>query len=347
MLEWITAALAGCVVLRVTPAVIRLGNRFNWVDNPDARKQHKQATVRVGGLGICLGMLVSFTSVIFAQGLDVLTLPSPFLAIVIGSLLSFGIGFVDDIVGLSPFLRLSLQGVVTLLVWNLGIQIEALPVPFMGMVHLGWFSLPITFLWLAGVANAINWVDGLDGLATGTVAIASAALAMVCYQLHHGLEASLALSLAATLLGFLYHNAKPAKLFMGDGGAYLIGFLWSSLAITGVMSSPSSSAVLWMPYLLLLVPIADMVYVIVNRVSNGKSPFYPDRCHLHHRLLAQGASYEATVTQIYAMNAVAGGLAIAIMTSNWLLISLVILSAALVLLPRPWFPQILSADQKV
>jgi UDP-GlcNAc:undecaprenyl-phosphate GlcNAc-1-phosphate transferase len=345
--EWIIAALSGCVVLRVTPAVIRLGNRFNWVDNPDARKQHKKATVRVGGIGICLGMLVSVAGLLLVQGTNVLTLSSPLFAIAIGSFLSFSIGFADDVFGLSPILRLGLQAIVTFIVWSLGIQIEALPIPFLGTYYLGWLSLPLTFLWLAGVANAINWVDGLDGLAAGTVAIASAALAMVCYQLNHFLEASLAISLTAALLGFLYHNAKPAKLFMGDGGAYLIGFLWASLAISGVMSNTSSQIVLCMPYLLLLVPIGDMVYVILSRVSNGKSPFYPDRCHLHHRLLGQGSSYEATVAQIYIMNIVSGGLAIAITNSNWPLVILIALSAALFAWPIPWSPQTLSADQKL
>ncbi len=344
MFEWIIAALSGCVVLRVTPTVIRLGDRFNWVDNPDARKQHKNATVRVGGIAICLGMLVAFVGLLFAQGTDALTLSSPLLAIIIGSLLSFGIGFADDIFGLSPMLRLGLQAFVTVTVWTLGIQIEVLPIPFIGTVHLGWLSLPITFLWLAGVANAINWVDGLDGLAAGSVAIASTALAMVCYQLDHVLEASLAISLAAALLGFLYYNAKPAKLFMGDGGAYLIGFLWASLAISGVMSDQASQTILWMPYLLLLVPIADMMYVILSRVGSGKSPFYPDRRHLHHRLLARGSSYEATVAQIYTLNIVTGGLAIAITTSNWLLILPVAFSATFFVWPISWSPQILSAD---
>ncbi len=280
------------------------------------------------------------------QGIDALTLPSPLLAIIIGSLLSFGIGFVDDVCRLSPILRLGLQAVVTVIVWTLGIQIEALPIPLVGVVHLGWLSFPITFLWLAGVANAINWVDGLDGLAAGTVAIASAALAIVCYQLQHPVEASLAMSLAAALLGFLYHNAKPAKLFMGDGGAYLIGFLWASLAISGVMAAPASQTVLWMPYLLLLLPIADMLYVILSRISSGKSPFYPDRRHLHHRLLDQGYSYEATVAQIYTLNAIAGGLAIAIISANWLLITPIILSVAFLVWLISRSPQIVSVKQE-
>ena len=347
MFAWIIAALAGCVVLQVTPAVVSLGIRFNWVDNPDARKQHKEAMVRVGGIGICLGMMVSFMGLFWIQDPDTFSFSTPLVAIVVGSILSFGIGFVDDIYGLSPVVRLVFQAIVTLLVWNLGIQIEVLPIPFIGMISLRWLSFPITFLWLAGVANAINWIDGLDGLAAGTVAISSAALAMVCYQLNHILEASLAISLASALLGFLYHNSKPAKLFMGDGGAYLIGFLWASLAITGVMSHPSSQAVLWMPYLLLLVPIADMMYVIFTRVKSGKSPFYPDRFHLHHRLLAQGISYKATVAQIYIMNIVAGGLAISITTANWLLVGLVVLSTTFLAWLISWPPQILSADQNL
>jgi len=250
----------------------------------------------------------------------------------IGSLLSFAIGITDDIRGLSPIARLALQAGVTCIVWSLGIRIEVLPIPMFGPLPLGWLGLPVTFLWLAGVSNAVNWLDGLDGLATGTVAIAAAMLSIVCVQLDCPLEATLALSLSTSLLGFLYYNSRPAKLFIGDGGAYLIGFLLSSLAVTGPMSHATSGAILWIPYLILSVPILDMLYVIISRMNEGKSPFYPDRRHLHHRLLDFGYSYEATVNHVYAFTAISGGLAIYMAGVRWVAIA----SIALMIVIFTW-----------
>jgi UDP-GlcNAc:undecaprenyl-phosphate GlcNAc-1-phosphate transferase len=220
---WMIVIMAGCTVWLTTPLVRRLGQRLNWVDQPDIRKQHGQPKVRVGGIGLCLGVLVTFIGVLGIYHPPLVS-QQTVLVIALGSVLSFGIGLVDDIIGLSPGTRLAYQAGVTLLVWCLGLQITTLPIPGLGTVTLGYLSLPITFLWLVGVTNAINWIDGLDGLAAGTMAIASTTLAMVCYQLHHPVSAALTLGLAATLLGFLVHNARPAQLFMGDGGAYLIGF---------------------------------------------------------------------------------------------------------------------------
>lgn len=346
MFECLLATFAGYGALQSTPTVINLGMRFGWVDQPGVRKQHHTPTVRVGGIGICLGLMISFLG-LFLTGGTQLSEPSAILwALMIGSLLSFAIGITDDIRGLSPLVRLVLQAGVTCLVWTLGIRIESLPIPGFDPLSLGWLSLPVTFLWLAGVSNAVNWLDGLDGLAAGTGAIASAILSIVCAQLGCPVEAVLALSLSTSLLGFLYYNSRPAQLFMGDGGAYLIGFLLSSLAITGPMAHAASASTLWISYLILSVPILDMLYVIVSRVKEGKSPFYPDRRHLHHRLLDHGYSYDATVNHVYALTAISGGLAVSTAGAEWFAIASISLALALLIWNLVCFYQIFSMAQR-
>ena len=295
-------AACGGAVLFSTPAVIGLGYRFNWVDRPDARKQHQTVMVRVGGLAIMLGMLAAFVGLTQCSGLGI---DAAHWAIIGGSLAAFGLGFADDLFSLSPGLRLLLQAVITLCVWSAGVQIEAVPVPGLGWVALGGLSLPVTFLWLAGVTNAINWLDGLDGLAAGIGSISSLMIAATCSHLGHDVEAILALCLAVSLLGFLCYNARPAKLFMGDGGAYLIGFMLASLSITGLMQD-GSAVTAALPCLILGIPIADMVYVILGRLMAQKSPFFPDRRHLHHRLLSSGYGYDRTVWLIYGWVAFSG-----------------------------------------
>lgn len=305
----ILAMLAGGTVLLMTPMVIKLGQRFDWVDHPDSRKHHQTAMVRVGGLAIFIGMMFAFGGLfILGRGAS---LSATTLALVLGSIASFGIGFADDLFGLSPRLRLLSQAAMTVGLWYAGIQIEALPFPFLGQVPLGWLSIPITFLWLAGVTNAINWLDGMDGLAAGIGAISSLVLALGCYQVGAGMEATIALSLAATLLGFLVYNARPAKLFMGDGGAYLIGFLLASLPITSLIQGQTASVAV-VPDFILCIPILDMIYVIVKRLLDRKSPFYPDRRHLHHRFLQQGFSYNQTLWHIYGLVLFTGALGITI-----------------------------------
>jgi len=180
-----------------------------------------------------------------------------------------------------------------------------------GVVELGdMVSLPVTVIWLVGMTNAINWIDGLDGLAAGVSGIAAVVMLIVSLFMQQPAAALIAAALAGGSLGFLRYNFNPAQIFMGDGGAYYLGFTLAGVGVVGLVKSTAVTAVL-LPYIILAVPIFDMSAVILDRVRNGISPFAADKRHLHHRLLDAGLSHRLTVLFIYALTLWVGGLALA------------------------------------
>jgi UDP-GlcNAc:undecaprenyl-phosphate GlcNAc-1-phosphate transferase len=180
-----------------------------------------------------------------------------------------------------------------------------------GLVSLpDWVSLPVTVIWLVGMANAINWIDGLDGLAAGVSGIAAAVMLIVCLFMSQPAAALIAAALAGSALGFLRYNFNPAQIFMGDGGAYFMGFTLAGLGVIGLVKSVTTAAVL-LPYLILAVPILDMSAVIFARLRHGKSPFSADKRHLHHRLINAGLPHRLAVLFIYTLTLWAGSLALA------------------------------------
>lgn len=298
----ITFCISLITVLIWIPIVKQIGLRYGWVDQPGQRKVHQKPIVRVGGIAICIGTLIAC---LVGVGLSLeffpqqLTSNGQILTVLLGGVLFFLIGLADDIFNLPPLPRLLLQGLVTCLVWGLGVRIDYLPIPGFGILSTGLFSLPITFLWLAGVTNAINWLDGLDGLAAGISSIVAGLFALICWQPNPSI-ALIAVALVGATLGFLYHNANPASIFMGDGGSYFIGFTLASIGAIGFMEQASYSQTI-LPYLMLAVPIADMTRVIASRLHNGKSPFFADQRHLHHRLLQAGLTAKSVVYLIWSL----------------------------------------------
>jgi UDP-GlcNAc:undecaprenyl-phosphate GlcNAc-1-phosphate transferase len=298
--------IASFVVLISTPLVRRLGLHYGYVDRPNERKVHQTPIVRVGGIAICSGTFIALLAVWAIAGFPVQMVSDrlPILGIVCGGLSFFAIGLADDVFNLAPTLRLGLQAITVLGVWSLGVRVEHLPLPFLETMNLGFLSLPITFLWLSGVSNAINWLDGLDGLAAGITTIAAIALGVASWQSHPAI-ALIALALAGATLAFLRYNASPAQIFMGDGGSYFIGFTLAAVGAMGCMTEATPTH-LWLPYLVLAVPILDMTLVILARLFSGKSPLFPDRRHIHHRLLQLGLSRQQTVWVIYGLVLLSG-----------------------------------------
>lgn len=305
-----TFFVAVLAVLASTPFVQWFGLKSGYVDQPGKRKVHQQPIVRVGGIAICGGTLSTLISTGWLGGFSNLSSAEALAVwgLLVGSLGFFLIGLADDIFNLPALTRLLLQGSIASLAWMMGVRVEYLPIPYIGAISVGVASLPITIIWLAGVTNAINWIDGLDGLAAGVTAIAAGVLSIVCWQ-HHPAAALIALALAGATLGFLRYNANPAKLFMGDGGAYFIGFTLAGIGAIGLMKDATLTSVL-LPYLILAVPIADMALVILTRLWHGKSPFFADQRHLHHRLLQEGLSPQSAVWLIYGLCLWVGSLAI-------------------------------------
>jgi len=303
---------ASYVVLWLTPVVREVGIRTGTVDLPSERKIHTQPMVRLGGVAIFVASLTSWLILWGAgefSGLD----PAQeyeIWGVTIGGLLFFLIGLADDLFQLSAMVRLLLQGIVAGAAWWVGVRIDFVTLPGLGILPFPWWlSLIITLLWLVGMVNALNWMDGLDGLAAGVAGIAAVVLLVISLLMQRPAAAIIAATIAGGCLGFLRYNFNPAKIFMGDGGAYFLGFTLAATGVIGVAKVATTLAVL-LPFCILAVPIVDMSTVILNRLRRGASPFAADKEHLHHRLIRAGLPHRLSVLFVYALTLWVGSLAL-------------------------------------
>lgn len=305
--------VAAVVVLWTTPDVKNIGIKSGRVDQPGDRKVHQRPMVRLGGVSIFAGTFLSLLLVWWLGGFGILSPEKEWQiwGVILGGLGFFLIGLADDLLNLSPLIRLLMQVMVATAAWKAGVSIDFISIPTMGIVNLNWLSLPITVFWLVGMVNAINWIDGLDGLAAGVSGIAAVVMLVVSLFMRQPAAAIIAAALAGAALGFLRYNFNPAQIFMGDGGAYFMGFTLAAVGVIGLVKIPAFTAVL-LPYLILAVPIVDMSAVILARLRRGKSPFIADKSHLHHRLLQAGLSHRLTVLFIYSLTLWVGSLALAV-----------------------------------
>ncbi len=297
--------VAAVITTLLVPLVRGLGLRLGLTDQPDSRKQHTTPMVRLGGIALVLGFCLSLGVTWYMGGFGMLAPARDQLiwTTLAGSLCFFVIGLSDDLFALSPWPRLAGQVAVSVVVWSQGVRIGAIDLPWLAssseaLLLPDLLSLVATVIWLVGITNAINWLDGLDGLAAGVAGIAAVGLVSVSFSLHQSAAAFLAAALAGSCLGFLRHNFNPARIFMGDGGSYFLGFTLAAVSIVGPAKGLTTVSLL-LPLLILSLPLADMSAVIMGRLSDGRSPFYPDRRHLHHRLLRAGFSHRRTVVLIY------------------------------------------------
>ncbi|BAZ42901.1 family 4 glycosyl transferase [Calothrix sp. NIES-4101] len=305
--------VAAVVVLWTTPDVRNIGIKSGQVDKPGDRKVHQRPMVRLGGVSIFTGTMMALILVWWLGGFANLPPEKEWQiwGVILGGSGFFLIGLADDLLSLSPFVRLVMQVIVAAGAWKAGVSIDFVTIPTMGIVQLEWLSLPITVVWLVGMVNAINWIDGLDGLAAGVSGIAAVVMLVVALFMKQPAAALIAAALAGAALGFLRYNFNPAQIFMGDGGSYFMGFTLASVSIIGLVKIPAFTAVL-LPYVILAVPIFDMSAVILLRLRQGKSPFKADKRHLHHRLLNAGLSHRWAVLFIYSLTLWMGSLAMAI-----------------------------------
>ncbi|MEM7712066.1 MAG: MraY family glycosyltransferase, partial [Cyanobacteria bacterium P01_A01_bin.68] len=241
--------LAAVVVLWTTPDVKNIGIRSGRLDKPSERKVHQRPMVRLGGVSIFAGTIISLLMVWWLGGFGFLPPDKEWQiwGVTFGGLAFFLIGLADDLFNLSPVVRLTIQTFVAGCAWKAGVSIDFLSIPTGGLIHLGWLSLPITIIWLVGMVNAINWIDGLDGLAAGVSGIAAMVMLVVALFMQQPAAALIAAALAGATFGFLRYNFNPAQIFMGDGGSYFIGFTLASVGVIGLVKIPAVTAVL-LPY---------------------------------------------------------------------------------------------------
>ena len=295
--------IAFLVAFISTPIVLRLAKKWGAMDAPCDRKVHTFAMPRMGGLAIYAGFIAA---VLATQTID-----AKLAGILIGCTIIVLLGIADDIKGLSPKVKLAGQTLAALVVVLFGVKVSILTNPFADVLFLENFKLaiPFTVLWIVGVTNAVNLIDGLDGLAAGTSGIAAVTIGVVAFLEGHLAVAVLAIILAASVFGFLPFNFNPAKIFMGDTGSMFLGFTLSVLAVVGLTKSATIISV-FIPVVILGIPIFDTMYAITRRFLNGTPIFQADKEHLHHQLLNMGLTHKQTVLTIYAVNLCLGSSAV-------------------------------------
>ena len=272
--------------------------RFDVVDHPEKRKMHQVPIPLMGGLAIFGAFLAVAVPALFLSperlGIEDVR---PFFGLMAGSAIIVALGIYDDIKGANAPLKFTFQTAAALVVILTGGRVENFTNPVGGSVDLGWLGLPVAVLWIVGVTNAVNLIDGLDGLAAGIGSIAAIGLFAVSVT-NNALIAALAVILAGATTGLLRHNFYPAKIFLGDSGSMFIGFCLAVLGIYGSFKA-STATVLFLPIIVLGVPIFDTLFAISRRAKRRVNPFKADREHIHHRLVRIGLHHRSVVLVMY------------------------------------------------
>ncbi len=312
-----------------TPLVRRLAFKIGAIDVPrDKRRMHKKPTPRLGGLAIVFGFLVA--TLCFGHMSRELT------GTLIGAAVIVIMGIVDDCKALDAKLKFVVQICAALIVVFVGnIKVDVLTNPNIFSeepywVLPSWLSVTVTVLWIVFITNAVNFIDGLDGLAAGVSAIMSVSLVFIAMRVGEYSIGILGIAIMGSCFGFLPFNFNPAKIFMGDTGSTFLGFMLATLSIQGVFKSYAviSFAV---PMLILGLPLFDASFAMIRRMATGKSPMVADRGHLHHRLIDMGFSQKQTVFILYAISGVLGISAV-LLAESGILRALLLLICVLIFL---------------
>ena len=317
--------LAAVVSFSTTPMVKKLACKVGAIDVPkDNRRMHKVPIPRLGGLAIFIAFLL--TALIFAD------IDRQLRGILLGAVMIVVLGVLDDILTLKALPKLIVQiGAAAMAVYHgCVIQFFSNPNVFSEAtyINLGWLSVPVTIIWIVAITNAVNFIDGLDGLAVGVSAISTASLIVIALLVQEFNIAMILVALFGACLGFIPYNMNPAKIFMGDSGSTFLGYILATLSITGLfkMYAIISFAV---PFLILGLPIFDICFAFLRRIAHGQSPMQADRGHVHHRLIDMGFTQKQAVAIAYMLTAILG-LAAVVLTSSGELKALILIGAVFV-----------------
>ncbi len=308
----ILAAAAAAVVLNLifTPILIHLSHRYHWYDEIDHRKIHSGKIPRIGGVGIFVSFFIVTIVFVAVRGWFAGHLPlmhfTSYLPFAAAFLVINMLGLVDDFSNLRARVKIIFQALAALIVTVAGHPFAGIYIPFVdSFLSFGVLSYPLTFLWIIGLCNAVNLIDGLDGLAGGTSAIAALSMGAVFAIQHNYTSALLAFVLGAAIVGFLFFNMPPARLFMGDSGALFIGFVLASLPVMEPSAGRAGTPII-LAVTILLIPILDTIAAILRRIRRHTPIHVPDRQHIHHKLLDLGVSSAGILAIIYSISVVLG-----------------------------------------
>jgi UDP-GlcNAc:undecaprenyl-phosphate/decaprenyl-phosphate GlcNAc-1-phosphate transferase len=285
------ALVAFVVVVLLTPAVGGMARLLGVVDSPGGRRINRSPVPRLGGVALFLG--------IFVPSLAFLPLGRDTRGLLLGAAVAVTIGAIDDFRGLRWYEKLAGQVLAAAVPTWFGVWVDRVTFPFLCIHSLpASVGVPLTIVWIVAIMNMVNFLDGLDGLAAGVAAIAGVTFAVIALSLAKPDAAILSAIVFGACIGFLRHNFYPARIFMGDSGALLLGFILAAVAVQGLLKTAATVA-LFFPLLVLAVPIVDTTFVVARRLKHGEKVFVADQAHIHHRFLRRGFSEPRAALMIW------------------------------------------------
>jgi len=318
-------AVATGITFAATPLVKSLAYKVGAIDVPkDSRRMHKVPIPRLGGLAIFLGFI--FSVLLFVD------IDRSLRGILMGSVMIVILGVLDDILALKALPKFIVQILAAGVAVYYGNVIQYISNPILTSaapyLNLGKLAVPVTIIWIVAITNAVNFIDGLDGLAVGVSAIEAATLLVTAILVSEGNVAIIMAALLGACLGFIPYNMNPAKIFMGDTGSTFLGFVLATVSIQGLfkMYAIISFAV---PFLILGLPIFDICFAILRRLAHGQNPMKADRGHVHHRLIDMGFNQKQAVAISYMITAILG-LSAVVLTSSGAIKAMILIGAILI-----------------
>jgi UDP-GlcNAc:undecaprenyl-phosphate GlcNAc-1-phosphate transferase len=327
----ILALASLAITLALTPLVMVLARRFGAVDRPGPRRVHREPVPTLGGLAMVVAVLgVAWGARLLPGPARVLDLV-PLIGITVATVPVLALGILDDLRGTSPWIKLLCQGAAAVVLFRFGIGVPLLSNPFgEASLETGPFNLPLTVVWVVMVMNAINLIDGLDGLAAGVVFIASATLWWVGRSHGNFYVLFLTSTMIGTTLGFLRYNFPPARVFMGDTGSQFLGLVLAAASLLDNRKVTATVSLLF-PLVALAVPLADSAIAFARRLFHGQPVFGADSEHIHHRLLRLGLSQRDAVLVLWFVAGYSGVMAVILskLPPSYALLLSVVLGAGL------------------
>ena len=312
VLMLLSLLISAAVSFGITPIVKRMAYKVGAMDVPkDARRMHSVPIPRLGGLAIAIAFLL--TVLLFAN------VDEQMRGILLGAVVILVLGVLDDCLTLRAWFKFLVQIFAAYLVTSHGCTIRYFSNPIVTSsvqyLDLGKWSVPITIVWIVAITNAVNFIDGLDGLAVGVATISSLTMLVIAMLVSENVVALMMAALAGGCIGFMPYNLNPAKIFMGDTGSTFLGFVLATVSIQGLFKFYTiiSFAV---PFLMLGLPLFDTCFAILRRLAKGQSPMAPDRSHVHHRLIDMGFNQKQAVAILYVISAILGLSAVVLTTSG-------------------------------
>ena len=298
-------ALALGIVLLLTPAIGQMARRIGAVDAPEPRRLNELPVPRLGGLALFLGILV--------PALAFLEINREARGLLLGAAIATTVGAIDDFRGLAWWQKLAGQVAAAAVPTAFGIYIDRFTFPLLTDPYLElptWLGVGATIVWVVALMNMVNFLDGMDGLAAGVCGIAGFTFAVIALSLGKPTAAVFSAIVAGACFGFLRHNFFPARIFMGDSGALLLGYALATIAIQGLLKT-ASTVVLFFPLVMLAIPILDTTFVLARRIKHGEKLYAADQAHLHFRFLRRGFSQRRAALTMYAWCVTLAGAAFA------------------------------------